>query len=120
MNRNWSHIQLRDWILDYFEKHYEYGDKLDISVDTASRIAESLNARMGNAINHKTNCIHRWNNISNCPKIDKKIVVKDQYGNEYDNHSWNGHCYYDWIIYGDGSGDGYPTDVEVVKWRYKQ
>ena len=39
--------------------------------------------------------------------------------NEYDNHTWNGHCYYDWIIHKDGDGDGYPTDVEVVEWRYE-
>jgi hypothetical protein len=85
MNRNWSHIQLRDWILDYFEEHYKYGDKLEISVDTASRIAESLNARMGNAINHRLNRIHKWNNADNYPKLDKKIVVKDKFEGIYIN-----------------------------------
>jgi hypothetical protein len=119
MNRNWSHIQLRDWILDYFEKNYKYGDKLEVSVDTASKIAESLNARMGIAINRRINYIHKWNNASNYPKLDTKIIVKDKFGNEYDNHTWNGHCYYDWVEDEDGNGDGYPTDVEVMKWRYQ-
>lgn len=51
MYRNWSHSQLRDWILDYFEDHYEHGDKIEVSVDTASKISQSLNEKMKNKIN---------------------------------------------------------------------
>lgn len=112
---------MRDWILDYFEKHYKYGDKIEVSVDTASKIAESLNARMGNAIYHRyhRNNIVKWHDAENYPKTDKKIIVKDKYGNTYNDHTWNGHRYYEWIEHDDGTGDGFPTDVEVVKWRYQ-
>lgn len=99
MNRNWSHKQLRDWILDYFEEHYKWGDKLEVSVDIASRMAESLNARMRNEINRNTNNMHKWSDTSKLPKLDTNIIVRDKYGKEYDNHTWNGHCYYDWIEY---------------------
>jgi hypothetical protein len=59
-----------------------------------------------------------WHKASNYPEEDKWIIVSDENGKEHDNHTWSGHCYYDWIEYDDGTGDGYPTDVKVVKWRY--
>lgn len=48
------------------------------------------------------------------PEEDKKIIVKNNKGKEYDKHYWNGHCYYEYC-----GNDGYPSDRDIVYLRYK-
>ena len=64
-------------------------------------------------------CIkYEWHNSTDYPEEDKYIIVKDKDGKEHNDHTWNGHCYYNWVIYEDGSGDGYRSRVDIVSWRY--
>lgn len=55
----------------------------------------------------------------NCPKVHKDIVVRDTGGRECDHHYWTGYNYYSYVRSEDGSRDGWPSDVNIVEWRYK-
>ncbi len=59
-----------------------------------------------------------WHDRDEYPETDIKIIVKDKEGKEYDDHTWNGYCYYEWIEHDDGTGDGWRIDVDVVSWKY--
>jgi hypothetical protein len=60
-----------------------------------------------------------WRSRSDYPEDDRDIIVKDDEDKEYDNHYWCGHCYYDYVENPDCSCDGYPSDVNIISWRYK-
>lgn len=65
------------------------------------------------------NIENQWHDRDVRPEEDKDIVVRDIEGTEYDNHYWNGHCYYSYVEWDDGTCDGYPSDIDIVIWRYK-
>lgn len=50
MYKNDSRNGYRDLILDYFEKHYKYGEKIEISVDFACALSEAIYKRRSNEI----------------------------------------------------------------------
>ena len=53
------------------------------------------------------------------PKEDTWIIVRDKDGNEYRNHQWTGHAWYDFVAYKDHC-DGWRSDVDIVSWRYDE
>lgn len=52
------------------------------------------------------------------PDIHKWVIVRDDEGNEYPNHQWNGTCWYEYIVDEDGSADGWRSNVDVISWKY--
>jgi hypothetical protein len=72
------------------------------------------------AINELKNILYsyadyNWHDASDYPEIlYKDIIVLDKDGKEHDNHYWIGHRYYQCC-----GEDGYPSDVYIVRWRYK-
>ena len=61
---------------------------------------------------------YHWYSEMIPPEENKYVVVRDDHGNEYHNHTWNGFCWYSWVIGKDGA-DGWRSDVDVVSWRYQ-
>lgn len=61
----------------------------------------------------------QWFNASHKPKADEWVIVKDKNGIEYDNHQWNGMCWYAYCFTEDGC-DGWRSDVDIVSWRYEE
>lgn len=55
-----------------------------------------------------------WFSEKDKPKRDKMVIVRDNSGEEYQNHQWNGICWYRLA-----GCDGYPSDINVVSWRYQ-
>lgn len=74
----------------------------------------------GKLIGFDAEITEQWFSEMIKPITSKYVIVKDDDGNEYDNYTWNGHCWYEWIIDDDGSADGYPNkDVNICIWRYQ-
>ena len=68
---------------------------------------------------NETEITEKWFSEMIKPEKDKYVIVKDDKGKEYENYTWNGHCWYEWIIDDDGA-DGYPNrDVNICVWRYQ-
>ena len=61
----------------------------------------------------------RWFNASHKPKADEWVIVKDRNGIEYNNHQWNGMCWYAYCFTEDGC-DGWRSNVDIVSWRYEE
>lgn len=59
-------------------------------------------------------------NLGFYPKDHKDIIVRDADGREYANHYCTGHAYYSYVESGDGSRDGWISDIDIVEWRYKE
>ena len=56
----------------------------------------------------------QWFSETIKPEEHKRVVVRDENGNEYRDHEWVGYAWYSF------SGcDGWITDVNVVSWRYQ-
>lgn len=62
---------------------------------------------------------YQWYSEMIKPEGYRNIIVKDENGKEYNNHYWNGLCYYEYSENNDGTCDGYPTEVDFYIWRYK-
>ena len=60
-----------------------------------------------------------WHAVDDYPKQGIPIVVLDRDLTEHDNHTWEGHAYYEFIYDDDGSADGYRSDVDIIAWRYE-
>lgn len=61
-----------------------------------------------------------WHDKDYHPEVYRDIIVRDADGKEYDDHYWVGHAYYNYIKnIDDGTVDGWYSDVDIVKWRYK-
>lgn len=61
----------------------------------------------------------KWNEANLIPEEDRKIIVMDSKGNEFNNHTWNGLRYYEFVYDEDSLADGYPSDREIKFWRYE-
>jgi hypothetical protein len=58
--------------------------------------------------------VEKWFSVMIMPEEYKQIIVLDDKGQEHDYHYWNGYRYYKLI-----DKDGYPSDVNIVSWKYK-
>ena len=58
--------------------------------------------------------IHWYSEMLKKPEEYKRVIVRDEDGNEYRNHAWTGHT---WYIFDDCAGC--PTHVDVISWRYQ-
>lgn len=64
-------------------------------------------------------CKDIWHDADYYPKQGIPIVVLDVNLIEHDNHTWEGHAYYEFIHNDDGTADGYRSDVDIIAWRYE-
>lgn len=62
----------------------------------------------------------KWNDVNLVPERDRRLIIMDSNGREFDNHMWNGLRYYEFIEDEDGSADGYPSDRNVKYWKYDE
>ncbi len=71
-------------------------------------------------IGFETEITEKWFSEMIKPEKDRYVIVKDDDGKEYNNYTWNGHCWYEWCINKDGTADGYPNrDISIFVWRYQ-
>lgn len=71
------------------------------------------------AVCENLNKEYTWYNRNNYPETYRDIIVMDKNGVEHDRHKWTGHAYYRFVCDEDGTCDGYRSDIDITKWRYK-
>lgn len=62
--------------------------------------------------------IDDWIDVDIEPDEKKAICVKDVNGNIYHNHYWSGNRYYEFNKWDNGTIYGYPSDVDIISWKY--
>lgn len=97
------------------QSHIARHTKAMVIIDNEKLPIEKIVYENGKPIGFK---VTHWHDADDYPEKDRYITVIDKNGREYKHHTWSGRCYYNWIFDSDGA-DGFPTDVEVYKWRYK-
>lgn len=75
--------------------------------------------KSGKFIGFETEPKIQWVSEMIKPKEYKYVVVRDENGEEFENHQWTGHAWYVFVENLDGSCDGWRTDVDVISWRYQ-
>lgn len=61
-----------------------------------------------------------WRDSETKPDVHEWVIVCDKDGKEYDLHQWNGFRWYAYVMDKNGDCDGYPSDVEIVRWKYDE
>ncbi|MDD3361525.1 MAG: hypothetical protein PHW34_07630 [Hespellia sp.] len=85
-------------------------ERLFSTYDEALKKCDKLN---NIDVNQKTDYI--WHDYYCIPITGENIIVKDVFGKEWDNHRWNGSCYYEYC-----ETFGKPSRVDIVSWRYAE
>lgn len=67
----------------------------------------------GKAVGFEAISKEEWFSANVRPEPHVDVIVRDEQGKEYTDHQWNGTRWYAW-----SGEDGWPTDVNVMSWRY--
>ncbi len=72
----------------------------------------------GKFIGFETTSKNQWYQADVKPEMHRWVIVKDKYGEEYNDYQWNGHAWYAYTRGKDGY-DGWRSDIDIVEWRYQ-
>ncbi len=74
----------------------------------------SIRYRNGIPIGFETKPKIQWYSEMIKPEVHIPVVVRNEKGEEFSDHYWNGHAWYRFY-----DGDGWRSDVDIVSWRHQ-